>query len=503
MPPNEDEPQRESENSQNDSITPSEEQETEHGTERESTRTISVSDFDNVQIPGADPVTTGEDKKGDHSDPIITIEDFDDINIPGAVTQPESSVQSESHTAEFDQIKEDTEQTESVMTSDPPSQHDSGTPDSVPDEDNADSDKIGSESSHTTPNESSESVEIDTDFSGVSITGADETPVEASTDTNTDDTLTDDSIDDPFDNADASETWGTTSSGTESSFSQTIDRDSSSTDGGIEDTTNRSDKETNPTIAVSEKQDQEEKPVEETPVGEPSIDTDFSGVDISGADTESEEESGTDPSFDKDTQCDSSKDDNEVTGDVTTDSCNEGPSEETLSSGATKIKGEEKTETESTGETRSDQGNTTGARRESISATDVPTPSVEPSQRIRSPGEMLLSPLYGVVETTKTAVVVLCALGLFLLRGTLIVAEWATSIFLIFYAIFVGMALIFPHGAIPHNGGATTRFGVIFEVSIVVIPTAIAVFTISMLVDQWLNDGKRYKSVSEPVFNRL
>lgn len=437
------------------------------------------------------------------STPIVTESDFEDITIAGAETTPPSNTSTESSTdeqcldteteseSEIDHVKDTGDEMESVMKSDTDSQ-------SISD----------------TNRESSDTPEIDTDFSDVDI-NSHETR-DAGSDTSTEaDTVDTESVTEtestqttetPFTDSDASETWGTTTASDTDTTSQTVDR-SAPEPTESDQSSNTSTTTPNETGTVDSNTD-----------SDTSIDTDFSTVDVfdESENTDSIESASQENSTETPGEHVNNREHSRETsqGDQFTDSSDNTPGNDIDNSDAsqppvkTREQGSNGTGTDSTSETTSSNTDSVNksesdGSRNSVSSTDVPTPDVEPPQRVRTPQEIILEPVQEITDTAKTAAVVTWAMGLFVLRGVLILAEWTMSIFLFFYAVFIGMALTFPAGAVPHNGGATSRLGVIIETAVVIIPLTIAVFGISMLIDTYLYDGERYKHLSQPVFSRL
>lgn len=423
--------------------------------------------------PDAGEVDSSTDSTEDHSDsvdaePDVSTTDFADVNIPGASNNAEEDVSSaDGVDTDFESVSIDGTTSE---TSENPGVKD---------------DTVTSEESMNPPEDDSEQIRETHNFDGDS-TGAD-----------------------GFSDPDASETWGTQSDG--ESFEQPFNRPDSPNETADDDReaivvpeSNESESPaTDGRDAVADSLFDELKDDPQSGDDDDEADADFSGVSIDGA------TDATPPGAEDRTPSSATHETSETTESTRTDQ-NEWNDQENSSIGSagaaakTESSNEDVTDysngdsaTDSETETASSQ-----ARGESTPVEDIEAPAVTPGNRIRSPSEIIAGPIHGFVNAVTTTIVLIYVLAVFAIRGATIVLEWVMAFWLLLYGVFIIDTLLFPARTVPMVAGTSTQLGAILTMGIVVVPTALAVFTLSVLVDEYLGDGERHAPTEKPL-NRL
>jgi len=202
------------------------------------------------------------------------------------------------------------------------------------------------------------------------------------------------------------------------------------------------------------------------------VDTDFEGVEIEG--------SVSDPAADLNLD--------ETIGDNDTD---EGSRGEPMAA----VAGDSDSETTGSVEREVDDGDSQTdsiPNVETISDGDIEPPEVPVEQRIRKPGELIGQPAQKTAASVKSIGGALIGIGGLLLQWFSIFMEWSATFLLMCYGFVVAMTVIFPPAALGYDP-AMSRLSLILFASALILPFVIGVFSLSMLIDKWLNNGERYE----------
>lgn len=492
--------------------------------------TVSEADFAGVEIPGAmtddtpesvpeetsaqrsadEDSATAKNSEDETDSPAEKIDlDFDGVSIPGAEDD-------EAGTTENTGVEEDQRSTSDIMSPGDAAEPSEQEPPSV----EAEPSSPDSENDSGT----SESEPIDTDFSGVSIAGSGTGEAASATESDTSEVnvvetnsetegtsedgagdgelpeswtggqhdfgeATEDTT--AFSDPDASETWGSDEAIDVAGFERPeveTEQDAEDEADTVEPVT---EAETQPEVRDTELDDLfgEDSHAGEAADsdGDSGVDLDFGGVEIEGAtgETAGPDEADTEPdTADERTVGDSGNETQQVESDH-----NDGDTTES--------------ETDDPVEDPSPAEPDEESWSSSLGDSETEPPGGVPEQRIRSPREILWSPLAKTVSASRACIAVLAAIAILALRGTLILMEWGASILLVFYTIAVGAALLLPMIPIGSSMQPAGEVGGAIELTLTVLPVVIGVFAMSMLVDKVFFDGKRYGGSGTPTFRRL
>jgi hypothetical protein len=272
--------------------------------------------------------------------------------------------------------------------------------------------------------------------------------------------------------------------------SESVDRDLSGTD--IHDAEEESDGEPEPVDGDS--------PADN---GVPALD--FSGIEINGAETITPESTDSDP-FDSQDASETWDGQNGETAQSPTDTSDvtEDPSPAYgTSQNGSPVNFETYTPTSQgfrtshdvdDGPTTSDKPNSSQTETvEEARAQTEPKLSGLP-KHIRSPGEILLGPLYGMLGVIGVIGIGVKTITASILKAIGVVMELTSVLLLVCYLVTILIAFVIPGLGTPV--GVTTIGGkIVFlgELGVVVILYIVVAFVISMLIDGVCNQGERYK----------
>lgn len=482
----------------------------------EQKESVTENDVNNTETP--DTVDENDSSTNDEPDRVDSVplkfSDTGETITLDLSSGSEETTTSDDPFVDFPDIEEDSEETSETMTTEesnsdktqnsedtptntkPSETRSSGTHSEEPDVDFSDVAIDGVEEENTS-NSTGEVTELTTESGSEAQEESDEDDINAfDAHSFTGDGDSEDAFSDP----DASETWGTTTENTE--FEQPIE--SASEEESNESTTNDpeeaivvaesiepspADQSSGDLSSLFDDKEPEDSDGEDEPAdffGSEDVDTGFDDIDIDGA-VDDPDDPDASPSFNEEqvSKSDSPTSDGAREAQTTT-------SNETVGGKNTQSRSENSPQQDSDPYPQTEERQLGDSQSE---------PPAVPPQRIRTPGEILGGPIGKLLTGGQAIGSLIFGCLLMSLRGVSIAAEWGASIFLYIYGIVVLTTLIFPASAPTHIVSSTTRFGVIAELSIVILPMILIVFMISMLIDELVFDGSRYET--PPVFDRL
>lgn len=141
--------------------------------------------------------------------------------------------------------------------------------------------------------------------------------------------------------------------------------------------------------------------------------------------------------------------------------------------------------------------------RESAATGTNTDPPVEHAHRVRTPEELLGGALGSIASSARTTGAVLYGIGFLGLRAVTTLAEIFAGFLTLIYLITMAATLVSPTLAPLHIVNSTTRTGIMFELTVAVIPMILIIFAVTISIDKYLFGGERHESDPSPTFERL